>query len=113
MKEGLWVKVRKGVKHRNWRQRKAHFGELVQMDGSFHDWFESGESCCLMVMVDDATGRSMSLMSKEETTDAAMRLLWLWIEKYGIPQTLYTDRKKVYITDREPTLEEELLGKKP
>lgn len=113
LEEGLWVKVRKGPKHRNWRQRKAHFGELVQIDGSFHDWFENGEKNCLMVMVDDATGRSMSLMGKEETTEAAMRLLWLWIERYGVPHALYADRKNVYITDREPTIEEELSGREP
>jgi hypothetical protein len=66
-----------------------------------------------MVMVDDATGRTMAFMSDEETTEAAMRLLWSWIERYGAPVALYTDRKNVYITDREPTPEEELSGKQP
>ena len=113
MEEGLWVKARKRPKHRRWRQRKEHFGELVQMDGSFHDWFGIGVSFCLMVMVDDATGRTMALMSKEETTDSAMSLLWLWVEKYGIPRALYTDRKNVYITERDPTIEEELSGRDP
>jgi len=51
LKEGLWVKSRKRPKHRSWRQRRAHFGELVQLDGSHHGWFEErGEKCCLMVM---------------------------------------------------------------
>ncbi|MFH1994512.1 MAG: helix-turn-helix domain-containing protein, partial [Nitrospinota bacterium] len=69
MKEGLWLKSRNRSKHRSWRQRKAHFGELVQMDGSHHRWFEDRrEKCCLMVMVDDATGKTISLMSEEETT---------------------------------------------
>ena len=83
------------------------------MDGSFHDWFGGGVSFCLMVMVDDATGRVVALMSEEETTDSAMRLLWLWVEKYGIPMALYTDRKNVYITERDPSIEEELSGKEP
>jgi hypothetical protein len=66
-----------------------------------------------MVMVDDATGKTMSFMSEEETTEAAMRLLWSWIERHGVPVALYTDRRNVYITERDPTLEEELSGKAP
>jgi len=114
LKEGLWVKSRKRSKHRSWRQRRAHFGELVQLDGSHHDWFEERrEKCCLMVMVDDATGRTMALMSEEETTASAMKLLWLWIDRYGIPKALYTDKKNVYLTERDPTIEEELSGEEP
>ena len=52
-------------------------------------------------------------MSEEETTDAAMCLLWRWIEKYGIPQAIYCDKKSVYVTLREPTIEEQLAGEKP
>lgn len=112
MKDGLWVKSRKRKTHRTRRDRRKHFGELIQMDGSFHKWFGEEENC-LMVMVDDATGKTMALMRKEETTEAAMSLLWLWIQRYGVPVALYTDRKNVYITDREPTLEEELKGEFP
>jgi transposase len=110
--EGLWQKKRKSPGHRSRRQRREHFGELIQMDGSFHNWFGE-EKDCLMVMVDDATGKTMSFMSEEETTEAAMRLLWSWIERHGVPVALYTDRRNVYITEREPTLEEELSGKAP
>jgi len=111
---GLWKKQRKRPKHRQWRERKAYFGELVQLDGSHHDWFEKGgEQECLMDMVDDATGKTLALMSEEETTVAAMRVLWTWIERYGIPQALYVDWKNVYITQREPTLEEQLAGELP
>ncbi len=53
----LWKRQRERPKHREWRGRKAHFGELVQMDGSHHKWFEDrGEERCLMDIVDDATG---------------------------------------------------------
>lgn len=99
IKEGLWqVERRRKETHAAWRERRSHFGELVQMDGSHHRWFEDrGEKCCLMVMIDDATGIRMSLLSKEETTDAAMRLLWMWIVRYGIPKALYTDKKNVYV----------------
>ena len=74
---GLWERQRKAPKHRQQRERKAHFGELVQMDGSHHRWFEgSKEEACLMDMIDDATGETLALMSKEETTVAAMEVLW-------------------------------------
>ena len=75
------------------------------MDGSHHHWFEGrGVKCCLMVMIDDATGVRMSLFSEEETTEAAMRLLRMWIERYGVPKSLYTDKKNVFVAcekDRE------------
>lgn len=102
LKAKLWRKRRKRARHRSWRERRAHFGELVQMDGSHHQWFEQrGPKSCLMNMVDDATGKSLALMAEEETSFAAMELLWQWIERYGIPRALYTDRKNVYVLDRE------------
>jgi transposase len=102
LKAKLWRKRRKRSKHRSWRERRAHFGELVQMDGSHHQWFEQrGPKSCLMNMVDDATGTTLSLMAEEETSFAAMELLWRWIERYGIPRALYTDRKNVYVLDKE------------
>lgn len=67
------------------------------MDGSHHGWFDGQEDkACLMDMVDDATGRTLSLRSAEETTEAAMRVLWAWIKKYGIPKALYVDWKSSY-----------------
>src|ERR1700752_2394649 len=58
--DGLWSRARARTPHRRRRERKAHFGELVQLDGSFHRWFEErGPTSCLLTMVDDATGRSL------------------------------------------------------
>jgi len=90
------------------------FGELVQMDGSIHKWFgpSNGESC-LMGMIDDATNRRFALMDSGETTEIAMRSLWEWVEQYGIPQALYTDKKSVFVTNREPMLQEQLEGIEP
>ena len=100
MKAGLWQKRRKRARHRSWRERRAHFGELVQLDGSHHRWFEErAPQCCLMNMVDDAQGTTLAWLAEEETIFAAMKLLWLWIERYGIPQSLYTDKKNVYVVD--------------
>ncbi len=111
---GLWHKSKKRRKHRRRRERRAHFGELVQMDGSHHKWFgEDKPSACLINMVDDATGISLCVMAEEETTAACMQTLKLWIKRYGILKGLYTDRKNVFVTDREPTVEEQLAGKEP
>lgn len=110
MAEGLWKPRRKREPHRRWRPRKEHFGELVQMDGSFHAWFETAEQPCLIDMVDDATGRMTGRFFEQETTEGVMRVLWGWIEQYGIPRALYTDRKTVYVTPREPSPEEQLAG---
>ena len=111
---GCWVLRRKHRCHRSRRERRAHFGELVQMDGSHHNWFGAEhEKSCLMNMVDDATGVTMGSLDMQETTEAAMNLLRRWIMHYGIPVALYTDRKNVYITERAPTLEEELAGEQP
>ncbi len=114
MKEGLWQKRRDRKKHRKWRARKGHFGELVQMDGSPHKWFgKESDEYCLLNRVDDATGTTFGLMDQGETTRLAMRVLWEWIKRYGIPKALYVDRLKVYVTDREPTVEEQLRGERP
>lgn len=111
VEEKLWKPQRKRARHRKRRERKAHFGELVQMDGSHHQWFGDGEpESCLMDMVDDATGNTVALMDEEETTEVAMRALLQWCNDYGIPEALYTDKKNVYVTNREPTLEEQLAG---
>lgn len=112
--EGLWQKRRKRAPYRKMRARKEHLGELVQMDGSHHKWFEDrAESSCLMNMVDDSSGTTLSMMNEEETTEVAMLLLWAWIDRYGVPEALYVDRKNVFITDREPTLEEQLKREEP
>ena len=97
--------------HRRRRERRPCFGELVQLDGSHHAWFEErGEPCCLMVAVDDATGRTLCRMSREETARAALELLEHWIERHGVPAALYVDRKNIYRSDREVTTEEKRTG---
>jgi transposase len=112
LKEGLWRRLRKRKQHRKRRERRAHFGELVQMDGSFHEWYqERAGKACLMNMVDDATSTVEVLLGEGETIWAAARVLRQWIGKYGVPLALYTDWKNVYL--REPTEKEQLHGKVP
>ena len=109
--EGVWTRKRKRRSYRQRRLRRECFGELVQFDGSHHDWFEGRSGrCCLMNMVDDATGKTLSFLCEQETTVAAMQLLWRWIELYGIPQAVYCDRKNAFVLNREPTIEEQLSG---
>jgi transposase len=110
--EGLWSRQRKRKKHCQRRERKAHFGELVQLDGSFHGWLEGrGPRGCLMDMVDDATSATQARLGKEETIWAAAGVLRAWIEKYGVPRALYTDWKNVY--KRKATPAEQLRGEVP
>jgi len=110
--EGLWSKARNRKQHRQRRERREHFGELVQLDGSFHKWYQKrGPKACLMDMVDDASSTVEAYLDDEETIWAAARVLRQWIGKYGVPLALYTDWKNVYA--REPTEKELLHGQTP
>ena len=71
----LWKSHQRKSPYRKQRERRHCFGELVQLDGSFHDWFEDGNKHCLMNMVDDATSATQALLFDEETTEAALRIL--------------------------------------
>lgn len=112
LEAGLWSRQGKRKKHCQRRERKPHFGELVQLDGSFHDWFEGrGPRGCLMDMVDDATSDTQARIGKEETIWAAAGVLRVWIETYGVPRALYTDWKNVY--KRKATPAEQVRGEVP
>jgi hypothetical protein len=88
MAKGKHTVRQRKAKHRQWRERKACFGEMVQMDGSHHDWFEGrGPKCVLMVMVDDATNRMYC--------------------------SLYVDRDSIYRCEGVASLAEQLAGKEP
>jgi transposase len=109
---GLWRRARKHQPYRQRRERKAHFGELVQLDGSFHDWLEErGRRGCRMHMVDDATSSVLCQFSEEETIWAVAGVLRSWIECYGIPRALSTDWKNVYV--RAATEAEQRAGQVP
>jgi transposase len=107
--EGLWSRMRKRSAHRKRREAREHFGELVQMDGSFHEWYEQrGPKGCLMNLVDDATATTLAAMGAEETIWTAAGVLRSWIEQYGVPVALYTDWKTVYV--KEATEQQLLRG---
>jgi transposase len=102
--ENLWSKKRNRSPHRQRRERRAQFGDLIQMDGSIHDWFGDGKYDCLINMVDDATGKTLSHLESGETTAGVMSALWKWIEKYGIPMAVYVDLKNVYVSRKEENM---------
>lgn len=108
---GLWrVHRPKGVVHA-WRERKAYFGELVQMDGSHHDWLEDrGPKLVLMGMVDDARNRFYGRFYEYEGVYPAMNVLEGYLRLLGIPRRLYVDKHSTYKTVRNPSEDEMLRG---
>jgi hypothetical protein len=112
--EGLMPGRRRRGKHRSRRERRSRAGELVQMDGSRHDWFEGrGPWCCLMVMVDDASGRVYARFYEKETLAAAFDVFGRYADAHGLPVSLYVDRAGIYRSDKAPTIEQELAGERP
>ena len=112
--EHIPYKGRKKRPHRQWRERKAHWGEMVQMDGSHHDWFEGrGPVCVLMGYIDDATGRVYGRFYEYEGTLPAMDSFKRYIRQYGLPQSVYLDRHSTYKSMARQTIEEELGDIRP
>lgn len=114
LEAGLWARHRRRKVHRRRRPRREHEGELLQMDGSHHDWFEGRRpEAVLMVMIDDATGRIYARFFEEETLAAAFEIFQRYVLRQGLPRALYVDRASIYRSDREPTSAEMLAGKEP
>ena len=97
MEEGLWKKQRRRKAHRQWRERKDRFGEMLQMDGSHHDWFEGrGPRCVLLAYSDDATGNVYGRFYGYEGTIPAMDSFTRYSTKYGLPMSVYLDKHTTY-----------------
>jgi len=99
MAEGLWKakKARKVAVHQM-RERRACFGELVQIDGSPHDWFEGrAPACDLLVFIDDATGRLVHLLFVEsESFFGYCRAAQGYFTRYGKPGAFYSDKHGIF-----------------
>lgn len=107
--EGLWQKRRRRRVHRRWRARKEYVGEMLQMDGSEHDWFEGRRGgAVLMVLIDDATNHTSARFYESETTAAAFDVFGRYVRRHGLPRSLYVDRDSIYRTTRDATAEETL-----
>jgi transposase len=97
LEAGEWKKHRKRKIHRQWRERKDHYGEMLQMDGSHHDWFEGrGPLCVLMAYIDDATGSVYGRFYDYEGTIPAMDSFKRYSTKYGLPMSVYLDKHTTY-----------------
>lgn len=111
IESGVWEanKKRRPVIHQQ-RQRRARCGELIQLDGSPHPWFEDrGDPCCLIVLIDDATGRTYGKFFEAETTKAYMVTVKEYIKLYGRPLAFYPDKFSVFRINKPGCLKKELL----
>ena len=99
IEDGLWqVKAQRRACIHQPRERRAQRGELIQIDGSPHDWFEGRSARCnLTVFIDDATGQLMALhFTPTETTQAYMEALDYHIKQHGRPVALYADKHSIF-----------------
>ena len=115
MRAGLWKPRRQKDRHRAWRERRACVGELVQLDGSEHDWFEGrGPRCALLIFIDDATSRILhGEFVPVEDTLSLLGAVKTYLERYGRPAAFYVDRDSIYKVNRQATVEEELRDAQP
>ena len=106
IEEGMWKPKRaKKPSAHQMRERRACFGELVQIDGSDHAWFEErGPKCTLLVYIDDATGQLMELwFVPDETFFAYCEASRHYFERYGKPVAFYSDKHGIFRVNQEQT----------
>jgi len=109
LEAGDWKRSRKGRRHRQWRERKHHYGEMVQIDGSHHAWFEErGPGCVLMGYIDDATGKVFARFYTYEGSLPAMDSFKRYSKKYGLPIKVYLDKHTTYKSTAKQTIQDEL-----
>lgn len=110
IKEGVWKpKSKKHPVVHQQRKRRTRYGELVQIDGSPHDWFEDrGERCTLLVFIDDATGQTFGKFVEVESLEAYMVTAREYIMRFGKPRAFYSDKHSIFRINRGSCLKEEL-----
>jgi len=112
---GLWKPRRPRTPHRAWRPRRACVGELVQLDGSDHAWFEArAPRCVLLLYIDDATSRLLSgAFVDVEDTVTLLRTTKTYLQRQGRPVAFYVDKDSIYRVNRQATIEEQLQETAP
>jgi hypothetical protein len=108
---GLWSVTERRLHHRSHRDRRAAYGELVQMDTSIHPWFEerSAEQPVLIAMIDDATSRLHARFARSDTGRANRELIVSYLERFGRMGSLYVDRASHFRSQTE----KRILADKP
>lgn len=112
MEVGLWQRKRRRVEAiHTWRPRRSCWGELVQWDTSEHDWLEGrGEKMDLIVLLDDATSRVLGRFVRHDSTEENLRMLGRYVEQWGRPGAVYTDKAGLFRVNRPPSREEDLAA---
>ena len=115
IKSNIWYSRKQKTKHRQWRQRRPCVGELVQLDGSDHDWFEGrAPRCALVIFIDDATSRILyGKFVTVENTSNLMDSTKHYLLKHGRPLALYVDKDGIYKINRQASIEEQLKDEQP
>jgi len=98
VEDGLWLSRKQRRSFHQPRLRRESYGELVQIDGSDHRWFEQrGEPCTLLVFIDDATSKLMQLrFVPSESTDSYFGALQGYLNDHGCPVAFYSDKHTVF-----------------
>ena len=102
MAAGLWHSRAQRHRVHQPRLRRQAFGELIQIDGSDHRWFEDrGPACTLLVFIDDATGKLMQMrFVPSETTEAYFAALEGYLAEHGRPVAFYSDKHSIFRINR-------------
>ncbi len=109
---GLWQRQRRQGPQHVWRERKAARGEMLQLDGSHHDWLEGrGPKLVLMAYIDDATSAVFARFYDYEGTLPAFESFYAYVIRHGLPQSVYLDRHGAYYSTRKLSLADELAGR--
>lgn len=115
VKEQIWKsRPRRGAGiHREWRERVGMYGELIQFDGSYHNWFEGrGKTTelCLLAAIDDATSTvPYEIFEDNEGVRAVFRFWWQYLELHGLPVAIYLDKFSTYKINHKNALDNDEL----
>lgn len=115
IREGIWKgKPRRIREVHVWRPRRSCRGELVQWDTSIHAWLEERGpgKMYLIALIDDATSTLFARFVAADSTEQHMRVLWAYVERYGRPQAVYTDKASLFQPTLAPGWKEEEPGPK-
>lgn len=110
--EGIWKPKKRKKQHREWRERKDCYGEMIQFDGSHHDWFEGREAsttCVLLASRDDAANEVDAVFTEAEDIKGVFNFWKQYFETKGKPVSIYLDKGSTYRINHKSALDEKML----